>query len=80
MRDLVSPKWCKITLRLWGGSLGAWHFCTMVPFWQLTLFSLQRKKRKQQQDSDTFNFDDTAIIASSLAEIVGLFDTCYIDG
>jgi hypothetical protein len=52
----------------------------MVPFWQLTLFSLQRKKRKQQQDSDTFNFVFTAIIASSLAEIVGLFDTCYIDG
>jgi hypothetical protein len=29
-------------------------------------------EKEEQQDSDTFNFDYTAIIASSLAEIVGL--------
>jgi hypothetical protein len=69
MRDLVSPKWCKITLRLWGASLGMAFLYYGAILAINIIFSLTEKE--EQQDSDTFNFDNTAIIASSLAEIVG---------
>jgi hypothetical protein len=68
MRDLVSSKWCKITLRLWGASLGLSFLYYGAILAINTIFS-STEKEEQEQDRDTFNFDYTAIIASSLAEI-----------
>jgi MFS family permease len=70
MRDLVSPKWCKITLRIWGASLGM-AFLYYGAILAITMI-FSSTEEEEQQDSDTFNFDYTAIIASSSAEIVGL--------
>ena len=71
MRDLFSSKWSMITLRLWGASLGM-AFLYYGAILAITMIFSSEQEEEQQDNGTTFNFDYTAIIASSSAEIVGL--------
>jgi putative MFS transporter len=68
VRDLFSPQWKWITLRLWG----AWAGFAFLYYGTILAVTLIFSSDKEARANGTYEFDYTAIFASSSAEIVGL--------
>lgn len=74
IRDLFSPQWKWIMLRLWGASCGMAFLYYGAILAVTMIFSSDESK----QTDGTYNFDYTAIFASSSAELVGLTLVIFI--
>lgn len=68
IRDLFSPTWKFITLRLWGASSGM----AFLYYGAILAITMIFSSEEEKQADGTYNFDYTAIFASSSAELVGL--------
>lgn len=75
LRDLFSPKWKSITLRLWGTWLG-FSLLYYGTIQAITLIFSSSNNEQSGDDADDFDF--TAIFFSSSAELIGLTLVIFI--
>ena len=68
IRDLLSPQWKWITLRLWG----SWMGMAFLYYGAILAITLIFSSGEEKQPNGTYDFDYAAIFASSSAELVGL--------